>query len=111
MLQVRGHAGLMFTLVRDSSDTDEESGESIYTDAAEHLSDLEVDGFGSISAIVQSSITVTAELAIAIAPSSPVRLTSQNTTSEKGEHCLCLPLVSSSKLIRSACVHGGDLCD
>ncbi|KAL2220106.1 hypothetical protein M432DRAFT_298912 [Thermoascus aurantiacus ATCC 26904] len=70
------------TSAADSSDTDEESGESIYTDAAEHLSDLEGDGFGSINAIVQSSLTATAELAIATAPSSPVRLTSQNTTSD-----------------------------
>ena len=45
----------MYAKVEDS---DSESGESIYSDAAEDLSDLDGDGFGSINAIVDSPVSM-----------------------------------------------------
>lgn len=39
----------------DTDDTDSESGNSVYSDAAENIADVEGDGFGSINAIVSGS--------------------------------------------------------
>ena len=50
----------------------EDSGSSIYSDAAEDLSDLEGDGFGSINAIVESPVIAPATLATN-PPESPSR--------------------------------------
>lgn len=50
---------------------EEDTGESIYSDAAEDLSDLEGDGFGSINAIVESPIVDSFGIAITTPPDSP----------------------------------------
>lgn len=94
-IRLRDQVSFAGASTADTSDSDEESGESIYSDAAEDLSDLEGDGFGSINAIMQSSMTATAGLAMAAAPSSPVRQTSQTTTSDsvgkQGESSVDVP--------------------
>ncbi|KAN0071632.1 hypothetical protein V8E54_010228 [Elaphomyces granulatus] len=56
----------------DDSD-DDESGESIYSDAAEDLASVEGDGFGSINAIVDSPVAVTTDLAIKASDESSIR--------------------------------------
>ncbi|KAL2001744.1 hypothetical protein VTN02DRAFT_1329 [Thermoascus thermophilus] len=81
-IRLRDQVSFAGASTADASDSDEESGESIYSDAAEDLSDLEGDGFGSINAIMQSSMPATAGLAMAAAPSSPVRHTSQKTAAD-----------------------------
>ena len=54
-------------------DSDSESGNSsIYSDAAEDLSDLEGDGFGSINAIVESPVIGVSGTRITTPPESPV---------------------------------------
>jgi len=55
----------------DDADDGEDTGESIYSDAAEDLSDLEGDGFGSINAIVESPIVDTFGMAMTTPPDSP----------------------------------------
>ena len=55
----------------EHEDDEEDTGDSIYSDAAEDLSDLEGDGFGSINAIVESPIVDTFGIAIATPPDSP----------------------------------------
>lgn len=49
-----GHAAEVFRAQINSQAADEDTDGSIYSDAAEDLSDLEGDGFGSINAIVES---------------------------------------------------------
>lgn len=49
-----GHAAEVFRSQINSQAADEDTDGSIYSDAAEDLSDLEGDGFGSINAIVES---------------------------------------------------------
>lgn len=49
-----GHAAEVFRAQINSQTADEDTDGSIYSDAAEDLSDLEGDGFGSINAIVES---------------------------------------------------------
>ncbi|WEW55967.1 hypothetical protein PRK78_001402 [Emydomyces testavorans] len=67
-----------------ADDTDSESGDSIYIDAAENISDFEGDGFGSINAIVSGSPTETIRISKATCPTSfiastvkPVHVASQ----------------------------------
>lgn len=55
----------------EHEDDGEDTAESIYSDAAEDLSDLEGDGFGSINAIVESPIVDTFGKAITTPPDSP----------------------------------------
>lgn len=55
----------------EHEDDEEDTGESIYSDAAEDLSDLEGDGFGSINAIVESPIVDSFGIAITTPPDSP----------------------------------------
>ena len=55
----------------EHEDDAEDTGESIYSDAAEDLSDLEGDGFGSINAIVESPVVDTFGIAITTPPDSP----------------------------------------
>jgi len=59
-------------VVHDSAATDD-SGDSIYSDAAEDISDLEGDGFGSINAIVESPTVPTFPV---LPPVSPIALAS-----------------------------------
>lgn len=49
-----GHVAEVFRTQISSQAADEDTDSSIYSDAAEDLSDLEGDGFGSINAIVES---------------------------------------------------------
>ncbi|KLJ08421.1 hypothetical protein EMPG_16149 [Blastomyces silverae] len=57
-----------------SADDDEsDSSESIYSDAAENLADLEGDGFGSINAIVDSPVSHVSSFTHTPPPDSPTR--------------------------------------
>ncbi|KAI9867748.1 MAG: hypothetical protein M1830_005761, partial [Pleopsidium flavum] len=58
-------------LQTEHEDDSEDTGDSIYSDAAEDLSDLEGDGFGSINAIVESPVVDTFGLATTTPPDSP----------------------------------------
>ena len=60
------------TVSHDGAATDD-SGDSIYSDAAEDISDLEGDGFGSINAIVESPTVPTFPV---LPPVSPIALAS-----------------------------------
>lgn len=60
------------TIVSHDDETDD-SGDSIYSDAAEDISDLEGDGFGSINAIVESPTVPTFPI---LSPVSPIALAS-----------------------------------
>jgi hypothetical protein len=66
----------------DDSD-DDESGESIYSDAAEDLDGFEGDGFGSINAIVDTPVAVTTDLK---ASESPIRSNPQKITANGSVH-------------------------
>ena len=59
-------------------DSDSESGESIYSDAAEDLSDLDGDGFGSINAIVDSPVSMLPSFQHASSPPSSPSVTRTN---------------------------------
>ncbi|KAL8742675.1 MAG: hypothetical protein Q9190_004885 [Brigantiaea leucoxantha] len=59
----------------DESDESDDTGNSIYSDAAEDMSDFEGDGFGSINAIVDSPAHVKAPLAANLIPESPDQVT------------------------------------
>ncbi|KAL8785986.1 MAG: hypothetical protein Q9213_003062 [Squamulea squamosa] len=58
--------------VEESDDT----GNSIYSDAAEDISDLEGDGFGSINAIMESPVNPKTPLVTGLMPESPIAQTS-----------------------------------
>ena len=60
---------------QDESDSDESdsSGDSVYSDAAEDLSDLDGDGFGSINAIVESPVSRVPNISPRTPPESPTR--------------------------------------
>ncbi|KAL1970991.1 hypothetical protein VTN77DRAFT_2825 [Rasamsonia byssochlamydoides] len=62
--------------VTSGEDSDKESGDSIYSDAAEDPAELEGDGFGSINAIVAGPIPVKTGLPTQ-PPDSPTRLQAQ----------------------------------
>ena len=64
-------------LQKNQNDESDDSGESIYSDAAEDASDLEGDGFGSIDAIVDSPVVKPVKDIVAIEqePVSPGPLT------------------------------------
>ncbi|PGH07275.1 hypothetical protein GX51_01819 [Blastomyces parvus] len=57
----------------DDDDDESDSSESIYSDAAENLSDLEGDGFGSINAIVDSPVSHVSSYTHTPPPDSPTR--------------------------------------
>ena len=63
-----GHAAEVFRAQINSQAADEDTDSSIYSDAAEDLSDLEGDGFGSINAIVESSPVDKHDVLKSIAP-------------------------------------------
>ncbi len=63
--------GLRLQTEPHDGDESDDTGNSIYSDAAEDLSDLEGDGFGSINAIVESP-AVNPSLAITTPPDSPI---------------------------------------
>jgi serine/arginine repetitive matrix protein 2 len=66
---LRAHAD---TSEEEESEEPEEAGSEIYSDAAEDLSDLEGDGFGSINAIVESPVVDNLPgLAVTTPPDSP----------------------------------------
>ncbi|OJD14353.1 hypothetical protein AJ78_05288 [Emergomyces pasteurianus Ep9510] len=57
----------------DDGDESDDSGESVYSDAAENLSDLDGDGFGSINAIVDSPVSHGSSYTHTPPPDSPTR--------------------------------------
>ena len=63
----------------DASEESDDTNNSIYSDAAEDLSDLEGDGFGSINAIVESPASPHLGLAGGNQPESPTKRTSNAT--------------------------------
>lgn len=63
-----GHAAEGFGTQISSQAADEDTDSSIYSDAAEDLSDLEGDGFGSINAIVESPTRDKHDVLKSIAP-------------------------------------------
>lgn len=81
-----GHVAEVFRTRINSQAADEDTDSSIYSDAAEDLSDLEGDGFGSINAIVESPARDKHDLLKSIPPggmgaeSSVERLTKMNQT-------------------------------
>jgi len=68
---VVGEVADALRLQTEHENDSEDTGDSIYSDAAEDLSDLEGDGFGSINAIVESPVMDTFGLAITTPPDSP----------------------------------------
>ncbi|OJD20697.1 hypothetical protein ACJ73_07967 [Blastomyces percursus] len=56
-----------------STDDESDSSESVYSDAAENLADLEGDGFGSINAIVDSPVSHVSSYTHTPPPDSPSR--------------------------------------
>lgn len=81
-----GHAAEVFRSQINLRAADDDTDSSIYSDAAEDISDLEGDGFGSINAIVESPSTDKRNVLNSIAPvgvgaeSSAKRLTKANQT-------------------------------
>lgn len=67
----------------DAGASDDDSGESVYSDAAEDPTEMDGDGFGSINAIVDSPIPVTSEFPTQ-APESPIRPSAQKTAPPLG---------------------------
>ena len=63
-----GHAAEVFRAQINSQAADEDTDGSIYSDAAEDLSDLEGDGFGSINAIVESPAKDKSNVLKSVAP-------------------------------------------
>ncbi|EEQ89070.1 uncharacterized protein BDCG_04190 [Blastomyces dermatitidis ER-3] len=59
--------------VPSTDDDESDSSESIYSDAAENLTDLEGDGFGSINAIVDSPVSHVSSYTHTPPPDSPTR--------------------------------------
>ncbi|CAO1601662.1 hypothetical protein XANCAGTX0491_005307 [Xanthoria calcicola] len=55
-----------------NDDESDDTGNSIYSDAAEDISDLEGDGFGSINAIMESPVAPRTPFLASIRPESPV---------------------------------------
>ena len=60
------------TVLKDLHEESEDDNDSIYSDAAEDLSDLDGDGFGSINAIVESPASRSPGIAITTPPDSPI---------------------------------------
>ena len=60
------------TALKDVREESEDDNDSIYSDAAEDLSDFDGDGFGSINAIVESPAGRSPGLAITTPPDSPI---------------------------------------
>lgn len=63
-----GHAAEVFRAHINSQAADEDTDGSIYSDAAEDLSDVEGDGFGSINAIVESPAKDKEDVLKSVAP-------------------------------------------
>ncbi|KAI4132709.1 MAG: hypothetical protein LQ338_000538 [Usnochroma carphineum] len=55
----------------NNDDDSDDTGNSIYSDAAEDISDLEGDGFGSINAIIESPVVPKTPFVAALMPESP----------------------------------------
>ncbi|KAL8841216.1 MAG: hypothetical protein Q9170_001005 [Blastenia crenularia] len=53
-------------------DESDDTGNSVYSDAAEDMSDVEGDGFGSINAIIESPVTPKTPFVAALMPESPI---------------------------------------
>ena len=66
---------------QEQDDSDSEGGSSIYSDAAEDLSDLEGDGFGSINAIVDSPVVPSPTRFASSPPDSPTGMRGTGGTS------------------------------
>lgn len=62
-------------------DESDDTGNSIYSDAAEDMSDIEGDGFGSINAIVESPVASRTPFVAGLVPESPTAKTSTSSKS------------------------------